>query len=102
MDYAETKQKAHELIDRMGPGQMAAAVGALEAMVDPVARAIANAPFDDEPVSEEDRREIVEARAAFERGEGIPHEEILAEFGLTLDDWKRMGETPLEANGAAQ
>ncbi len=30
-------------------------------------------------------------------GEGIPHEEILKEFGLTWEDWDRMGQTPLDA-----
>lgn len=41
---ANTKEHAHELIDRMAPGQLAAVVGLLEIMLDPLARALANAP----------------------------------------------------------
>ncbi len=51
MPHAHTKEHAHELIDRMAPSQVAAAVCLLETMLDPVSRAIANAPFDDEPES---------------------------------------------------
>jgi len=57
---------------------------------------LANAPYDDESVGEEEAREIAAARASFARGEGIPHEEVLREFGLNLEDWERMGRTPLE------
>ena len=63
------KQHAHELIDRMAPGQVSAVVSLLEIMLDPVARAIANAPYDDEPVSEEEARDIAEARASQVMGE---------------------------------
>ena len=90
-----TKQHAHELIDRMAPGQVVAVVHLLEVMLDPVARSLANAPFDDEPVSDEERQEIASARVSYDRGEAIPNEEVLAEFGLTVDDFERMGRTPL-------
>jgi|SRR5579863_7463158 len=91
------KQEAHELIDRLSTGQVSAVVGLLEAMLDPVSVALANAPIDDEPVSEEEAREIAEARAAIARGEIVSNEEVLAEFGLTAEDFERMGRTPLEA-----
>jgi hypothetical protein len=79
---ADTKEHAHELIERLAPRQVTAVVGLLEAMLDPVTRSLANAPIDDEPVSEAEAREIAAARASFDRGEGIPHEQVLAEFGL--------------------
>lgn len=93
---ADTKEHAHELIERLVPSQVSAVVGLLEAMLDPVARSLANAPFDDEPVSEEEAREIAAARASLDCGEGIPHEQVLAEFGLTREDFERMGRTPLD------
>jgi hypothetical protein len=79
------KQQAHELIERLGPNQVTAVVGLLEALLDPVSRAIANAPVDDEPESEQEHRNVAESKAWFERqgGRGIPHEEVLAEFGAT-------------------
>ena len=61
------KQQAHELIDRISTAQASAVVGLLEAMLDPVSVALANAPMDDEPVSEEEARDIAEARAAYAR-----------------------------------
>ena len=90
------KQQAHELIDRISTAQASAVVGLLEAMLDPVSVALANAPMDDEPVSEEEARDIAEARAAYARGEVVSHQEVLADFGLTAEDFERMGRTPLD------
>jgi len=89
-DPANEKQQAHELIERLAPSQVSAVVGLLEAMLDPVSRAIANAPVDDEPETEQERQAVAESRAWFERrgGQGISHEEVLADFGLTPDDLK--------------
>lgn len=99
---AADKQHAHELIDRMAPGQVAAVVGLLEIMLDPLARTLASAPYDDEPVSEEEARAVEASKASFARGESIPHEEVLAEFGLTPEDFERLGRTPLKPNGSDQ
>lgn len=90
------KQEAHELIERLSTGQVIAAVGLFKAMLDPVSIALANAPYDDEPVSDEEARDIAAARASLARGEGIPHEEVLREFGLKPEDFERMGSTPLD------
>jgi hypothetical protein len=98
----DEKQHAHELIDRMAPGQVSAVVGLLEIILDPFARTLAGAPYDDEPVSEEEGREVEAAKASLARGEGVPHEKVLAEFGLTSEDFERMGRTPLKPNGSDQ
>jgi hypothetical protein len=91
---ADEKQHAHELIDRMAPGQVSAVVGLLEIMLDPLARTLAAAPYDDEPVSQEEAREVEASKASIARGEGIPHEKVIAEFGLSSEDFERMGRTP--------
>ncbi|MDW5595284.1 hypothetical protein VSS74_13120 [Conexibacter stalactiti] len=50
---------------------------------DPVRWMLGNAPIDDEPETEEERRAVAEVRADRARGiEPIPFEEIKAEFGL--------------------
>jgi hypothetical protein len=87
-DTAHEKQRVHELIDRLAPSQVTAVRGLLEAMLDPVARAIANALADDEAVTEEDRRRFRDGQAWFAKrdGTGIPMEEVLAEFGLKPED----------------
>jgi len=64
MAYAATspKQQAHELINRLSTGQASAAVIFINAMLDPVDRAIANAPFEDEEISDEENRAVAAPR----------------------------------------
>ena len=99
---SDPKHHAHELIDRMAPGQVAAVVSLLEVMLDPLAHTLVNAPYDDEPVSDEEVRDAEARKASLARGEGVPHEEVLAEFGLSPQDFERMGGTPLKPNGSDQ
>jgi len=96
MAHANEKQQAHRLLDQLDAGQLAAVIHLLQVMTDPVARAIANAPLEDEPISEEETRAVEAAKAWLKDHEPIPHEEVLAEFGLTSEDFERMGRTPLE------
>jgi len=91
---SDERQHAHELIDRMAPGQVSAVVSLLEIILDPLARTLASAPYDDEPVSQEEAREVEASKASLGRSEGIPNEEILSEFGLSSEDFERMGQTP--------
>jgi hypothetical protein len=91
------KQQAHELIERLTGGQAAAVVGLLSSMLDPVDRALANAPLDDEPVSDDEFRDIAEERASSARDQAITNDEVLAEFGLSPDDFHQMGRSPLKA-----
>ena len=81
-DSGNEKQHAHQLIDQLPPTQLSAVVGLLEAMLEPISRVIANAPIEEEEVTPEVAAAIEHRRASLARGEGIPHEEILREFGL--------------------
>ena len=76
--HADTRQHAHQLVEQLGPGQLAAVVHLLEVMIQ-----------DEEPVTEQDRRRFQEGKAWFaERGgTGIPMEDVLAEFGLKREDF---------------
>lgn len=82
------KQQAHDLIDRLPPEQLPAVVSLLQFMLlDPVTRAAATAPPDDEPVTDEDRRRIHESRAWFASGgEGISFEQVVTDCGFTMED----------------
>ena len=95
-DLLHEKQQAHELIERLAPGQVSAVVHLLAVMTDPVARSLAHAPIDDEPISEEEIRAVEASKEWLKDHAPIPHEEVLAEFGLTLKDFERMGRTPLD------
>jgi hypothetical protein len=83
---AADKQHAHKLIEHLAPGQVPAAIGMLERLLDPVARAIANAPIDDEPLTAADRKALTEAREWSKHNKGTPHQEFLAELGITQEE----------------
>lgn len=90
MGTTPEKQDAHELIEQLPDSQIATAVRFLEAMLlDPVARALATAHPDDEPLSEQERLRFHEGQAWFRQhgGKGIPMEDVLAEFDLRLEDF---------------
>ena len=90
------KQQAHELIERISTTQASAVVILINSMLDPVDRAIANAPFEYEQISEEETRAVAASKAWLKDHEPIPNEDVLAEFGLTAKDFERMGRTPLD------
>jgi len=89
---AANKDHAHELIDRLAPSQVPAVIGMLEALLDPISRAIANAPVDDEPLTVADQQALAEAQDWLKHNEGIPHEQVLADLGLTRKDVDRFPE----------
>ena len=53
-EQTHEKERLHELVERLAPSQVHAVRGLLQVMLDPVSRAIANAPVDDEPLTAED------------------------------------------------
>jgi hypothetical protein len=83
-DLGKEKQHAHELIDQLDPAQVSAVVPLLQFMLlDPVSRSLAGAPVEQESISGEEAAALDEARASLDRGQGISHEDILREFGLS-------------------
>jgi hypothetical protein len=86
---SDTRQHVHELIDRLPAPQLTAVARLLEVMVDPVARAVAKAPADNEPATDEDRRRLQSGQVWFAQrdGRGIQMEEVLADFGLKTEDF---------------
>ncbi len=90
MNGVSEKHHAHELIERLPDAQIATAVRFLEFMLlDPVARALATAPPDDEPVTEQERRRFHGGQTWFAQrgGKGIPMENVLAECGFKPEDF---------------
>lgn len=74
------REHAHELVDRLDPNQLAAVVHLLEAFLDE----------DGDTLSPAEAKAISEAEEWSKHHDPIPHEEVLAEFGLTMDDWEKM------------
>lgn len=84
---AADRQHAHQLLDKLGPGQLAAVVHLLETMVSP--------DEDGDVLSNAERKAVADADEWLKHNEPIPHEEVLAEFGLTMADWEKMGQAPV-------
>jgi len=80
----EQREKLRELVGLL-PDQ---AVPVVERFVrwliaegaDPMARLLAGAPLDDEPLTPEEEAALEEARASVERGEVVPYEQLRRRF----------------------
>jgi hypothetical protein len=104
-DLNQERQQAHALLDMLPAGKLNAVRSLLEAMVEPLARSLALAPVEEEEIAPETAEALARARASLARGEGIPHEEILREFGLTksslfLDDLRDRESAKIECGKA--
>jgi hypothetical protein len=95
LDFVQERQRAHAYLDRLPAEQLSAVRGLLETMLNPASRALANAPIEDEPVSAEEERAADGAREWLKHKRPIPHQEVLADFGLTMEDFEKMGLSPL-------
>lgn len=87
---AVEKDQVLGLLERLDGTQRTAAVSFIQfLLLDPVARAAAMAPPDDEPVTDEDRRRFHEGQAWFAQrgGQGIPMDDVLSEFGFKPEDF---------------
>lgn len=94
-DPNQQRQHAHAHLDRLRADQLAAVRGLLETMLSPLERKLALAPIDDEPLTEEEAAAIHAGADSLAQGRGVPMEDVLADFGLTMDDFQKMAETPL-------
>jgi len=92
MTASPLENKAHELLGQLKPGKLAAVVHLLEVMV-----------HDEDDLSDHDDGDTLspaEAKAIAEADEWskhntpIPHEQVLAEFGLSMADWEKMSREP--------
>jgi hypothetical protein len=78
----QERRQAHALLDMLPAEKLNAVRSLLEVMVEPLARSLALVPVDEEEIAPDVAAAIDRSRASLDRGEGIPHEEILREFGL--------------------
>ncbi len=70
------------MLDALPAEKLNAVRSLLEVMVEPLARSFALAQVQEEGLAPDTVAALEHARTSFARGEGIPHEEILREFGL--------------------
>jgi hypothetical protein len=80
-DVTQERRQAHALLDMLPQEKLTAIRNLLEVLVEPLSASLASAPVDEEEITSETAAALDRARASLARGEGIPHEEILREFG---------------------
>lgn len=81
-DPGHERRQAHALLDMLSDEKVNAVRTLLEVMVEPLSRSLALAAAEEEELTPEMSAALDRARASLARGEGIPHDEILREFGL--------------------
>jgi len=81
-DLDQERRQAHALIDALPAEKLTAVKSLLEVMVEPLARSLVLAQVEEEGLTPDAAIALDRARASLARGEGIPHDEILREFGL--------------------
>jgi hypothetical protein len=81
-DVTQERRQAHALLDLLPEEKLTAVRSLLEVMVEPLSRSLASAPVEEEEVTPETAAALDRSRASLARGEGVPHEDILREFGL--------------------
>lgn len=82
-----SKDALHKLVETLPECEIDAAEVLLQHLhgieVDPLLLKLYSSPWDDEPVTEEEREAFEEAKQEIARGEGIPMDEIKREFGIS-------------------
>ena len=79
------RQRLIRLVQELPDSELAAAeryLTYLRNMGDPLARTIAAAPYDDEPVTPEEQVAVERAMEDIAAGRVAPHEEVARRFGL--------------------
>jgi len=82
------ESKAHELLGQLGPGKLDAVVHLLEVMV------YDEDTDDSDTLSPAEAKAIAEAGESLKHNDPIPHEQVLAEFGLSMTDWEKKSREP--------
>jgi hypothetical protein len=100
LDHSDERQHAHAFLDRLPDDQLSAVRGLLETMLSPLDRKLALAPIDDEQVTPDEAAAIQVGISSLEQNGGIPLEEVLADFGLTIDDFHKMANDPASEDAA--
>jgi len=82
-DLDQQRQQAHSLLDMLSDEKLKAVRMLLGVMVEPLSSSLARAQVEEEDLTPGTAAALDRARASLAHGEGIPHEEILREFGVT-------------------
>ena len=83
-DLHQERQQAHALLDLVPPAKLGAVRHLLEELIDE----------EGDTLSPAEAKAIAEADEWSRHNSPIPHEQVLAELGLTMDAWEKMSREP--------
>jgi len=76
------REKLHRLVDELPEAEVGPTLRLVETQRhDPVLQALANAPEDDEPWTDDDEAAVADSRADLAAGRTLSHEEMLRRHG---------------------
>jgi hypothetical protein len=84
LDLQQERRQVHSLVDLLPPAKLGAVRNLLEVFLDE----------DADTLSSAEAKAIAEADEWSKHNKPIPHEDVLAEFGLSLADWEKMSREP--------
>ena len=102
LDLVTEREQIHSLVDRLDFRQAHALRGLLETMVSASSYVTGVIDWEDEEITDEEEAGVSQARESLRRNGGIPLEDVITEFGLTMADFARMCETPLPPDAFAR
>jgi hypothetical protein len=83
MGQMTTKERLHKLVDELSEREAEAALVIVERRRDdPMLRALASAPLDDEASEADEDASAADGLAAYKRGEAVSSEQLRAELDL--------------------
>jgi hypothetical protein len=84
LDLQQERQQTHALVDLLPPAKLGAVRNLLQVFLDE----------DSDTLSPAEAKAIAEADEWSKHNEPLSHEQVLAEFGLTMDDWEKLSREP--------
>jgi hypothetical protein len=84
VDLLQERQQLHSLVDRLPPAKLGAVRNLLEGILDE----------DGDTLRPAEANAIAEADEWRKHNDPIPHEGVLAEFGLSMADWEKLSREP--------
>lgn len=84
LDFQQERQQIHLLIDLLPPAKLGAVRNLLEVFLDE----------DGDTLSPAEAKAVAEADEWSKHNKPIPHEEVLAEFGLSVPEWEQVSRAP--------
>jgi hypothetical protein len=94
-DHQQERQLAHSYIDRLPESQLSAVRGLLESLLHTGAQSSSKQPQENEEIGSDEESAVAEARAWLKHNQPFAMEKVLADLGLTMADFERMGQTPI-------